>query len=390
MRPVRVMRAEPTRWLTALLASLVALPTLAAAQDLPLLTTGPWLAWRVETADGEGIIDGFPSIALDSRGQPVIAYDDGDFTAVKLAERQGIGWTISRLFQAEWGANPSLAIDANDRLHLSYTAAFLSQMKYALRTDSGWVTEPIDGVCGRSNAVIRLDSSGTPHVGYAMPSQNRVCYAVKTPSGWAVETVDTDANSLWMSMDLDSQDRPHFAYSAPGVRLKYATKVGSAWQITVVDTAGGADASIAMDSQGRPHISYRTLDEHLKYAVLKDGVWMKVVVDTDSPTGWFTSIDIGPDDMPHIAYFQVINRGFPNDPRRGHLKYATLLPTSMWMTEFVDIEGVTGFDPSIVVDTAGRPHIAYTFSHHQVPLPGGSDLRYAQPVIGVPFRLGAP
>jgi len=274
-----------------------------------------------------------------------------------------------------------------NRLHLAYEAGFLSQVRYALRAVSTWVAEPIDGVCGQSNPIIRLDANGRPHVGYAMVGANRVCYAVKTASGWAVETVDTDANSLWMSMDLDSQGVPHFAYSAPGVRLKYATKVGPAWQITVVDTEGGADASIAVDSGGQPHISYRTLNEQLKYAVLKDGVWTKTVIDTDSPTGWFTSIDTDSENRPHISYHQVINRGFPDDPRRGHLKYATLLPNGAWFTEFADLEGDNGLHTSIVVDDSGRPHIAYKFSSHQVPrVPGGQDLRYAQPAVGVPFR----
>lgn len=371
----------------------VALPSVLA-QDVPVVGRAPWLGWKNEVVDARSI-DGDPSIAIDSMGQPHIAYDDGETTAFKYAFFNGIGWTVFRLAESDMGASPSLALDATNQPHISYYAGATGSLKYASFDGSQWsfeVVEPGGNVGGASQ--LRLDASGRPQIGYMNSATGAMKYAFKDESGWHFETVDTGAAAIWSGLDLDAAGRPHLAYAAPGGTwgmAKYATKNDNgSWIIQIVDTQGGADMAISVDASGRPHLSYMGPGETLKYAVRDGASWSIEVADAaDAPTGWDTSIDTDSQNRPHIAYWQVFNRGNTNDPTRGHLKYATKLASGQWSREYVDLTTIS-IEPSIAVDEQDRPRIAYLLWRrpllvtHTVEF----DLAYAEPLSAPMGRLG--
>lgn len=103
----------------------------------------------------------------------------------------------------------------------------------------------------------------------------------------------------------------------------------------------GEHTSIAIDALGVVHVAYydRTNGD-LKYA--HDGMsgrWTTQVVDAQGDVGLYTSISIGPDGSPKIAYFMA--QGTVNGDTRTGLKLAsarTPLPMSPsdWLLEVVD------------------------------------------------------
>jgi hypothetical protein len=153
------------------------------------------------------------------------------------------------------------------------------------------------------------------------------------------------------------------------------------WTIEEVDERGGTELALAVDSQGRPHISYDDEGEVLTHAMRDAAGWHLTIVDPGAPTARATSIAIDAQDRPHISYYQVFNRGWNDDPTRGHLHYATQTSDGQWVVEVVDMQGRHA-ESVIRVDSQDRPHVAFLHVADQmVDLGNGFTLRYAEPLI---------
>src|SRR5262245_10297159 len=104
----------------------------------------------------------------------------------------------------------------------------------------------------------------------------------------------------------------------------------------------GEHASMAVDATGTLHVAYYDRTEsRLKYANNSGGLWKSSVVDDDGNVGYYTSISIGPDQNPHIAYMMIEGMVAPDPMKRTALKYAsahTALPMSNadWTVEVID------------------------------------------------------
>lgn len=102
----------------------------------------------------------------------------------------------------------------------------------------------------------------------------------------------------------------------------------------------GEDTSIVIDAAEVVHVAYYDRDNgRLKYANYSGGVWSSHVVDEGEHVGRFTSIAIGADGNPRIAYMML--EGTVNMEQHAGLKLATArtnLPASTadWTTELVD------------------------------------------------------
>jgi len=223
------------------------------------------------------------------------------------------------------------------------------------------------------------------------------------------------------SMAMDpATDRMHIAYlelgegdatTDTGMYLKYVSGIGSHWdppvivddQVSAIDTRGellemSTTTSIALDADGNPHISYRdNKNGHLKYATLQTdrnarfpgsavhNGWITATVDNSSAhTGWGSSIAIGHDGNPRIAYLH--QDGWEGDLQ---LRYAawngtawkiqqihTLFPRSLYGIRIAEGasqlvgKGIFGEDlwgsnidcgesPSLALDSADLPHISF-------------------------------
>lgn len=179
-------------------------------------------------------------------------------------------------------------------------------------------------------------------------------------SSWTIETVDSDGTvGLGAAIVLDGFGHPWISYSdvteTPNNHLKVAHFTGTTWETSVVDLTGDTATAIALDNTGAPVIAYQdSVNYCLQYAKLIGATWQIETVDSVCQFSSGITLVIDSTGKPHIAY---IDR---SDPFNSVLKYA--VPTdSGWDPEVVS-DGCSGSDAalaSLQLDIAGTPYISY-------------------------------
>ncbi|MBI4392895.1 MAG: hypothetical protein HY556_03725 [Euryarchaeota archaeon] len=361
----------------ATIAIAVALMLSPVGAAIPLVSEPAW-PWTTETVDTASV-NGWTSIGLDSIGRPHVVYQTS--TGIMYAVRGASSWSVENVVVSSF---PSIAINSTDVPHMSFfKGGTFRDLMYAHRDPGGWIFEAVDtgGDVGGLN-VLRLDAQDQPHILYEDNTNGNLKYATKDATGWHLENVTGSPPSPWKSFDIDSIGKPHVIWVS-GENLHHATKNTTGdWTTEDIDTAAPWEVGLRVDSQSHLHASYSGTGEVLKYAHYNGTTWTTEIVDADSPTGGYTSIDVDSQDRPHIAYWQVFNRGNIDDPTRGHLKYAAKLADGTWHTGFVDPVGETGRYTSIALDANDKPRIAYHFANYQPNIGEATitfDLKYAEP-----------
>ena len=258
---------------------------------------------------------------------------------------------------------------------------------------SVWDLEIVDNSISKYsphlNPSLVWGNDGIAHISYC-DGKGIIRYAVMDHGKWTTKTVASSKGTLSTSIALDGKGKPAMAFGngfAFG-NLMYAFQDGKDWVVMTADNGGsvmgnvGLRSSLAFDSAGLPHIAYNNGLNYaqLQYATLTEpytihtaitgGLWDRRVVDTGSSiigdTGYEPSLVIDPADKPFIAY------------RDGN-SFADLMVAHQnedgdWDITTVDnggsIFGDTGYRPSMALDSAGHPHISYYDA-------GNGDLRYA-------------
>lgn len=100
--------------------------------------------WRFEAIDnvGPGSSPPGPSIALDSKGYPHIAYCG---PGLNCAHRTGNGWKIEKIEYGWTGATASIIFDENDLPHIAYYDMDKGDLKYATLSEAIGPVEPRAG-----------------------------------------------------------------------------------------------------------------------------------------------------------------------------------------------------------------------------------------------------
>jgi len=252
---------------------------------------GPYVKYAVLTATGwisETVQrNGFagPSLALDAAGWPHVAYSDvkprppeGPGHASVHAYRTLGGWVRQDVDEA-MTEQESLALDSAGNPTIAYHDIASDTLKVAFKGAGGWVFQVIES--GGQNPSLKLDRLNVPHIAYTYAGPS-VKYAVLSATGWISETADY-VMAASPSLALDAQGNPHIAYcdvrpSSPagaGKGLKYAYKIPAGWAIQTVDTTQCESASIVLDQNGRPHISYYDVaNQDLKYAYIPYRIYL--------------------------------------------------------------------------------------------------------------------
>ena len=185
---------------------------------------------------------------------------------------------------------------------------------------------------------------------------------------WEIATVD--GNGAKPSLDVDNQDNPHIAFmleAMPGF-VKHSVLRGGVWQTTTVAEGyfyGPLDVKV--DDSGMPGIVWHNHDEEdAAYAILTDGTWDRQRIVNPGHDGWDVSLAFDPSGRPHIASIDPAQFG----SRSTGVEYASLTDGS-WTVEVVGSGPVPyEFGTTIVIDSQGRPHVAW-FDE------GAQDLMYA-------------
>jgi hypothetical protein len=359
---------------------LLAILLLAFLYYIIIQSTAP--AWSISIADSDknGGVGFDSSIALDSSGNPHISYIDWNNT-LKYAKWDGWGWSIQIVdTNAYIHGSTSIAVDSKGDPRITYCHDkpddpdfSFGELKYAVWTHSAWNLQTVDtpetsGIIGKQSS-LALDSQGNPHVCY-FEYPDKVKYATSTSSGWEITVVDS-AITPYTALALDDKGNPHIIYYNNS--LKYADRVGNAWNIVTVDDTTnkndiGFGASLAVDSAGNPHISYYDSQGFLWYAHQTDSFW-KFKPLTYFDTTYYdpnsrishknyniaaakTAIQLDQNDDPSICFNDGIN-----GLKCSHITYVHNV--TVWDTQTVDANDIAGAYPALALDSNGNPHISY-------------------------------
>jgi hypothetical protein len=273
------------------------------------------------------------------------------------------------------GSDASVAIGADGMPIVSYFDAKNGDLKVARCTapgcTAGTVISTVDttGVVGRFSS-IAVGADGLPIISYYDVTNGdlKVAHCVNLNCAGNVTTISAidAANDVgqFSSIAIGADGIPVIAYfDVTNGDLKVArcsaTACTTAATKTVLDIAGvvGQYASITIGSDNVPAISYfDATNSHLKFTRCSDatckGGASTVTLDPSSLAGQFSSITVGTDGMPLIAYY---------DKGAGDLKVAhcgnTICSVNV-STVAVDTQGDVGRYASIAVGTDGFPVVA--------------------------------
>jgi hypothetical protein len=309
------------------------------------------LTWRLETVD----IGGHCSLALDSSGNPHIAYYRGH--ELIYASRDGSGWSkqfVGSLSNVD--LKPCFVMDSKDNPHISYSDN--GTLYYASWNNKSWNIQMVDHD-GRESS-LALDSDDNPYISYRADlrfylikgginvTESTLMCANLNGSIWNTEVVDQ--NGSGSSIALDTNGKPHISYSSTDDILKYASWTGLNWDCLTVDAAANGHDSIclALDSNDNPHISF--FNEGVDYATWNGTDWKVLFIDDGAAL--FNALAVDSAGNPHIIY--------DADPGLGY----TYFNGTHWKYQSIYVKYVSGgmgaiYDGSIAVDAYGNPHICF-------------------------------
>ena len=314
-------------------------------------------AWQTEVVDATDCW--FPSLALDSAGQPRISY--GAAGELKFARHNGAAWALEFVEEqpGSTGWYSSLVLDSLDNSHISYYSPYSNTLMYTRYYSESWHIEPVTNTADLGGQTsLALDSLNRPYIAYWDSPNLAVKIAYHDGVDWQINTVDTmmgSGQNVSLALALDTADQPHLCYyDYDAGALKYAFHNGSNWQLDTVDDAvfyNGQNCSIALDAQDQPHISYRDLG--LLYAHNNGSSWQTATVDDDFFAGDGSSLVLDHYDQPHISYTDWAVPDY-------EVRYAFFAGSSWWI-EIVDTipSGQSFAETSLALDNIDRPHIGY-------------------------------
>jgi hypothetical protein len=122
---------------------------------------GSWAFTNLDASDGNWNF-GAPALALDTAGEPHIAYYDSANTALKYATHTPAGWTLETVDEPGLvGAYSQLVLDAQNAAHIVYSADYLGGVsRYATNASGRWVIQDLFTVGPGSVTALALSPDG--------------------------------------------------------------------------------------------------------------------------------------------------------------------------------------------------------------------------------------
>lgn len=366
-------------------------PVILNEDDLP--KSKPWVSTQlfedsgnslnIPSAPGNGGVGMYSSIAVDSYGNPHIAYYDAVTQKLKYASYTGVAWTIEYVRQTstsyDEGKYVSLAFDRLNRPHLSFLEDDHDNLRYAYKEGNNWRFAYPDeaGNVGGYTSIL-VDNDLNVHISYCQgPLTNNICKALKYVTAkikdskpetwtWNKDTVDSGTLTGTYSSIAKSGKRVYISYlDGNNLRLKVATLYSGEWSTQTFDSSDydGYYTSIAIDSDGRFRVAYMDLGTGVYrelYYNTTQKKWLTHEIDYQSDVGESTAMTLDSADRAHISYMNETS---------DDLKYATN-SSGAWVTGVISSTGDVGIYSSIAVDAGDVPHVAY----YDI---GAGDLEYA-------------
>ena len=303
------------------------------------------------------------SLVIDSRDDPLVASPDS--AGLRLIWPYGGGlWAREYVDTSPTAREPDLVLDSQDLPHLSYRDLNEPEIRYAKWTGVGWETETT-GLVGYF-ARLRLDEQGRArlvfHAGFAgSPAYAESHAQLLSPAGGELWPAGSRQTVRWRGLTP--------------VSISLSSDGGGTWMEVVPSATGGAAEITVPD--------WATESARVRLTVLADPTyvsdspgtftiggsadpWWSETAAAVSSVGYFTSIDLGPHEVPAIAYYDV---------SQGDLVVATRVGGG-WVDEAADSAGDVGAFCSLALDGVGDAHVGYADVDN-------SDVKYATRIDGV-------
>lgn len=264
---------------------------------------------------------------LDTNDNPRISYIyevDYEYTPyVKYAAFNGTSWEKEQLTSYPHPAGPGTAIviDNSDNPHIFYPKYEALEYQTHDGTD-GWATEILDTGYMFKSVAAEIDPTGNIGIAYFyLPystGPTDLKYAYNDGTSWSVETAFNDNSCVYiwqLDMAYDQLGQPHIVYVATALtddnsQLHHTWFDGSNWNtdnLGFVATGNYTFPSIAIDNNDAVHIAYGLRPTNAGDAVFhhisdESDTWVDVII-SDEVNCWNTTIEIDPDNQPHIVYY---------------------------------------------------------------------------------------
>ena len=189
----------------------------------------------------------YVSIAVNSQGNPGIAYFDGTNGDLKLAQFNGKKWTIETVdSKGSVGLYPSFTYDNADEPVVTYFNKTKGKLTFALKsaTTNKWGYENVDGSgdnVGRSSVLVASPNTNRYTVAYVDNTTGSVMWAGHQKGGtWQVKVAATTKGGAdFLSMAYGENYQPLISYyDAFAADLKVSAFFDGQFNVTTVATSG--------------------------------------------------------------------------------------------------------------------------------------------------------
>jgi hypothetical protein len=364
----------------------------SSASDSVTITVGPAPADSIEKVDPDAYMDSPSSLALDSRGNPVVSCFNSSRHLKVLhcndVNCAGGDESIQIVDADSEFESASLALDSSGNPVVSYIDRTGRHLKVLHCNDANCAggdesIESVDVTAPNSSTSLALDSSGNPVMSYEALVSNTdraitelaVLHCNDVNCAGGDESIETfGVRSNYSSLELDSNDNPVVSYV---VGLNHLTMLhcndvncaGGEESIETVDEYGEiyGNLSMALDSSGNPVVSYFQFETREQDGEPWDAGIINVahcndvncaggddsIRTVDEYFGWggAPSLALDSNDNPVVSYesddYYFVKLAHCNDVNcAGGDESIQIVDTDSW-------------SPSLALDRNGNPVVAY-------------------------------
>jgi len=215
---------------------------------------------------------------------------------------------------------------------------------------------------------LALDGLGNPAVAYFDGDGGDLKYAHKVGGAWQVETIDSAGSvGLYPSLVFSRDGRAMISYyrrTGGDLRLAEQLPHAKGWKISTIDSTGdvGRSTSMVLDPNqatvSNVAIAYDDSNTGTKkFAIATSKGWRFSTVDASTPDGGgYTSLAYESFKDSDGAYHPTVSY---YDSSNSALKFARRDASGEWFTDTVISTGVQGLYTSLFYDALDRPNIFF-------------------------------